>query len=389
MSEDRPRPPRRPGQPPNGSRRPPDRKKPAPDPYDYDAIFEEDLGPEPTLKDRIPGTLVKRVGAVVAVMAFLLIGFTWVHGQIDPSKSGDEINVEVPSGASFSDVASLLEQKKVVPSAFFLKVWAKLHGTPNVKAGEFAFNENSSDGNVLAVLAQGPKASTNKLVIPEGFRLTQIAARVGAIPGMSGQKFLELATSGQYRSDYEPAGSTNLEGLLYPDTYLLSSSDTEVTLLQRMINEFENEARLIGLDSSESAIAHTPYETVIIASMIEAEAKVPQDRGMISQVIQNRLFKAMPLQIDSTVLYALGNTKTSLSNSDLKVNSPFNTYQHIGLPPAPICSPGQASLEAALQPTPGPWLYYVVTGTDGSSSFSTTLQQQQQNIKLAKSRGLL
>jgi UPF0755 protein len=358
------------------------------DPYDYDRIFEEPLEPEPKFYERVPRRYLIQGGISLLVVIVLIASIVHVKHAIDPGGEGPQVNVDVAKGSSFGDVAGLLEQKKVVPSAFFLKLYAKIKGAPNVQAGEYAMNASMSDAQAISVLRHGPKPSTDRLVIPEGFRLKQIAERVGDLPGMSANKFYELATNGTVHSDFEPAGSTNLEGLLFPDTYLLSSSDTELTLLQRMVNEFDNQANLLNLNSAPGSVGHTPYETIIIASMIEAEAKIPGDRGKVSQVIENRLFDAMPLQIDSTVLYAMGNNTTSLSTGDLKIQSPYNTYTNKGLPPAPIDSPGAASLQAALQPTPGPWLYYVVTGADGSESFGTTLAQQNANIALARSRGL-
>ncbi|MCA1480794.1 endolytic transglycosylase MltG, partial [Bradyrhizobium sp. NBAIM08] len=151
------------------------------------------------------------------------------------------------------------------------------------------------------------------MIIPEGFRLAQIADRVGRLPGMSKQKFLELAASGQVRSEFQPNDSKSLEGFLFPSTYSISASDDELTMLQRMVNLFDIQAHTAGLDAAGRQIGHTPYDTLIIASLIEAEAKTEGDRWKISQVIENRGAIDMALQIDASVLYGLGNTKTSLS----------------------------------------------------------------------------
>lgn len=363
------------------------------DPYDYDRIFDGEVEP-PRLtpqqwfranKAKVRRTAIK-VGVVVAVLAALL----FVYRQFDPAGgTGAQVQVQIPVGATTSNVASTLERERVVPSALAFRSWVKLKGGVAFQAGEYNFNKNSSVSQALAVLKAGPKPATDRLTIPEGLRLVEIAERVGELRGMSGQEFYNLATSGKIRSSYQPADSESLEGLLFPDTYLLDPSDNEETLLRRMVRQFEAQARLTGLDQAERIAGQTSYDALIIASLIEAEAKVDEDRGKISQVIQNRLYKAMPLQIDATVLYGLGNTKSSLSNSDLKSNSPYNTYKITGLPPTPICSPGAESIEAALRPTPGPWLYYVLSDANGAHAFSTTYEEHLANVQTARERGLL
>lgn len=396
----RPPPPRRPPAPRRPSPRPPEpHRRPPPeqrqqrqrDPYDYESIFFEDDGPEPSLLDRIQiRRLLPITGGVLGILLLLAI-FNFVSHKFDPGgMPGNEVIVQVPRGGTLTSVSKTLQTRGVIPSALAMRVWAKIDGDAGtIRAGEYTFHSHESAGAALSVLRHGPKVAADRITIPEGFRISQIAERVGRLPGMSAQKFMDLAASGTVRSDFEPPDSNNLEGLLFPDTYLLSTYDNESTLLQRMVSEFDAQARLAGLDQSVRRVGHSPYETLIIASMIESEAKLPDDRGKVSQVIENRLFQGMPLQIDATVLYALKNTKQELTKDDLKIDSPYNTYKMKGLPAAPISNPGRASIDAALNPTPGPWLYYVLTGADGTTSFATTIQEQNQNIALARKRGLI
>lgn len=363
------------------------------DPYDYESIFtEDDSAYQVPIKDRIVAqklTIARTGTAFVLTIVLLVVGY-FGYRQFDPAGSpGLEVLVEIPAGASTASVASLLERNDVIPNALAFRFWTKAKGGVSFQAGEYNFSRNSSAAEAAAVLKAGPKAATDRLTIPEGFRLLQIAERVGRIPGLSSQRFYDLARSGDFRSPYQQSGSNNLEGLLFPNTYLLSSSDTEESLLRRMINELNAQARLTGLDQSERTAGLTAYDTLIIASMIEAEAKTDEDRGKISQVIHNRIANSMRLQIDATVLYALRNNKTTLSNSDLKIDSPYNTYRVDGLPPTPICSPGAESIKAALRPTPGSWLYYVVTEADGSHAFATTLEEHERNVESARDRGII
>jgi UPF0755 protein len=230
--------------------------------------------------------------------------------------------------------------------------------------------------------------TTYAVVVPPGFTMAQIATRVGAVPGHSSRQFLALAESGQVRSPYEPAGVKKLEGLLFPATYSVTASESDQQILEEMIGRFDQVAQEIGLASAPSTVHVSPYQAVTVASMIEREALLPGDRGKVATVVYNRLAKQMRLQIDATVIYALGRPVTSLSLKDLQIDSPYNTYRVTGLPPTPIASPGVESLEAALHPTPGPWLYYVVVSQNGAEAFSTTYAEQLQNEALAKQRGL-
>jgi UPF0755 protein len=245
---------------------------------------------------------------------------------------------------------------------------------------------------VVAVVAwwlasRGP--TTYSVIVPPGFTMAQIAARVGTVPGHSSRHFLAVAGSGEVRSPYEPAGVSKLEGLLFPATYSVTSGESDQQILQAMVGRFDQVAQQIGLSRARATVHVSPYQAVTVASMIEKEALLPGDRGKVATVVYNRLAKGMRLQIDATVIYALGRPVTSLSLKDLQVDSPYNTYRVTGLPPTPIASPGLASLEAALHPTPGPWLYYVLVSRNGAEAFSVTYAQQLRNEALAKRRGVL
>lgn len=237
-------------------------------------------------------------------------------------------------------------------------------------------------------LASRTTTPTYSVVVPPGFTMAQIAARVGAIPGHSARAFLSLAESGAVRSPYEPAGVTKLEGLLFPATYTVTAGESDKQLLEAMVARFDQAARELGLSNAPATVHVSPYQAVTVASLVEKEALLPGDRGKVATVVYNRLARGMKLQIDATVIYALGRPVTSVSAEDLQIDSPYNTYKVNGLPPTPIASPGVASLEAALHPTPGPWLYYVLVSRDGAMAFSETYAEQLQNEALAKQRGL-
>lgn len=341
------------------------------------------------LTDWISKKMLVVGGCIVLSLILLFSVLTWYKSQFDTSgPQGAEVTVEVPEGMTLNKFSGTLAKDGIVPTALGLRIYVKFHDAPPLQAGEYVFHKNSTPEQAIDDIKKGPKQATDRLVVPEGFRLKQIAERVGRIPGFSSQKFLDIANSGTIRSAYQSADSKSLEGFLFPDTYLLSSRDTETTLLERMRNEFDSTVKAMGIDRSDRAIGHSPFETVIIASLIEAEAKTDVDRGKISQVIENRLNQKMPLQIDATVLYALGNTKNTLTDKDKKFPNGYNTYWGVGLPDGPICMPGKKSIQAALAPTPGPWLYYVVSDAQGNHTFSVTREEHDKAAAEARAKGL-
>jgi len=330
-----------------------------------------------------------RVLALCLAVLLSLVSVTglWVESQINPSTHpGRVVDVTIPEGSSTDSIAGLLVADRVISSSFWFRVYLRLHGGSHFDAGVYALREDDSYPAVVKAL-NGPEVSRS-LVIPEGFTVSQIAQRVGALSGHSAAHFLAVADGGTVRSPYEPAGSTDLEGLLFPDTYTVTPGESDAAILDQMIARFDHVASDVGLSRAPSSVGVSPYQAMIVASLIEREAKQSGDRALVGEVIYNRLAKGMRLQIDATVLFALGAGHTSLSAADLQVSSPYNTYLVTGLPPGPIACPGQAALEAALHPSTGAYLYYVVVERDGTEAFSATLAGQEANIALARSRGL-
>ncbi len=331
------------------------------------------------------------VAGVLVVLLTAAGGVAWYQRQVDPAGSGRQVNVELPEGSSTQRIAAILDDQGVVSSARLFRAYAQAKGAGPFQAGSYSLPRKGSFDEVIAALEKGPEVTTDRLTIPEGLTLGQIAERVGKMPGRSAERFLEVAGSGQVRSRYQPEGSTNLEGLLLPETYSIEREDDERAVLERMVTAFDDAATRAGVDDVAQGGLVSPYQAIIVASFVEEEAAVPEDRGMIARVIYNRLQRGMPLQIDATVIYAMGRPGEEgvrVLNKDLEVDSPYNTYRRKGLPPTPIASPGRAALEAAVDPPDGPWLYYVVVEANGKHAFATSLAEHNQNIALAKSRGL-
>ena len=332
------------------------------------------------------------LGGFIAVLLVAGAAVIWVQHQLDPPGSpGAAVQVRVEKGMSVADIGKMLEREGVISSATIFRYYARLNGGANsVQAGEYTFHKRESMGKVISILEHGAKGEEQvSLTIPEGLTLDEIADKVGELPGRSADRFRELAKGGTIRSQYEPSGVDSLEGLLLPETYEFNKSDDEATILRRMVQTFDQTATELGIASAAEKLKITPYQAVIVASLVEREARVPEDRGPIARVIYNRLDKGMRLQIDATVLYALGEHKDTVLYTDLDVDSPYNTYRVDGLPPGPIASPGKASLQAALQPTPGPWLFYVLSEANGKHAFASNLAEFNRLVAQAHAKGLL
>jgi hypothetical protein len=225
-----------------------------------------------------------------------------------------------------------------------------------------------------------------QLLLRPGLTVKGIASVVAMLPGHTAAGFVQVANSGLVRSSYQPATTNSLEGLLFPDTYFVLPNESDASIVRRLVDRFDQIGDGIGLGSTTAV---TPYQTVIIASLIQQEVKVPTDAPLVAAVIYNRLKMGMPLQIDATLCYVKGGCPPVPTNADKQRVSPYNTYKVSGLPPTPIASVTQASLQAAMNPATVPYLYYVISDASGKLAFSTTLAQQNHNIAIAHQKGLL
>jgi UPF0755 protein len=327
--------------------------------------------------------------AVVGVMA-AGIGGVWLARQIDPSgPPGKEISVVVPPGASTRAIGAILDEKGVVTSATVFRWYVRIKGEGPFHAGQYTFRVRDDMGSVVGTLKDGPEIELIRFTVPEGLRLTEIAERVGQLPGRSAQRFLEVAGRGTVRSRYQPAGSTNLEGLVLPETYFIDADATEEEILRRLVTEFDETAGALGYDEAQAKVGLSPYQALVVASLVEEESKVDEDRPLVARVIYNRIAEGMKLEIDATVQYALGRHKERLTRSDLEVDSPYNTRRYPGIPPTPIAAIGRASLAATLAPAAGDYLFYVLTDPSGRHSFTADYQEFLRFKAEADRKGLL
>ena len=339
-----------------------------------------------TRSKRRPPTWVRWVVLVLVVLFLGVVGIyeTSSHGFGGP---GDNVTLQVTSGESYTSVAAALASKGVMSNDLSWKVYNAIHGTPTVQPGFYTIAQNSTFGAVHSLLASGP--NTEALVVPPGFTLSEIVTRLEGVTGPAFATSVNtVLKSGSIISPFEPAGSKDLEGLVAPGTYLLPPSVTPTSLVQEMVNRFVTRAKSAGLTPSSTKHSLNSYQLVTVASVVEKEGYLNRNMNRVATVIYNRLGANMPLQMDATVLYALGQDGGPVTHATQAVKSPYNTYLNRGLPPTPICTPSQAALEATMHPATGSWLYFTVVDKTGTEAFSNTFDEQLANEKIAAKNGL-
>jgi UPF0755 protein len=325
----------------------------------YDDDDYEVLRPESSRGRRVLVVLAT-IAAVLLVLAF--IAASYVRGKLDPGGSpGDAVRVAIPTGSTNGAIADILEDEGVIEDSQFFQYYLRYKGAEGFQAGQYEFRANSAAWDVLAVLeAQPLPPESLSFRVPEGLTIAEYAANIADdIPGFSEGTIRELlATSAVQRSAVIPE-VTNYEGLLFPDTYQVEEGMTALDALNRMAQQFDAVMLELGVVERAAALGRTPYEIVIIASLIEEEYGIVEEMGRMSRVIYNRLEQGTPLGIDATSRYEAVLAGRSRDDVDFESDSPYNTRINAGLPPTPIAAPGRLALEAALAPEPGPWLYYV------------------------------
>lgn len=323
------------------------------------------------------------VGAIVVGA----VGFVvWFSRQTSPPGApGSEVTIEIPAGMDRAELVDLLADNGIITSAWAFNLYSKVNTPPEVKAGRYEFAAPSSFGDVYEVLRRPPVKETFKVTFPEGFTVRQVTERVEAqVPGVTAEQFEQAMAAGTVRSKYMPEGVPSYEGFLFPDTYVFPEGTGAEDVLSAMVTQFDEVADEVGI---ANVAGMSPYDVVKVASMVEKEARVDEDRAKIARVIFNRLEARMPLGIDATYLYALA-PGTLPSDVNWKTNSPYNSRVRTGLPPTPVSNPGRASLEAAAHPESGPWLYYVLTDEAGRHAFTTSLAEHNAAVADAKARGV-
>jgi len=325
---------------------------------------------------------VRRFLVVIFLLMTLLAVSLGTRELVLPAGPSAETFVEVVPGMGSRGIAALLAEHRIIRSRYAFDLWHVLRGG-TLKAGEYRFDGPATLAAVYNRLVRGD-VYTRTVTIPEGFNLFDIAQAVQDAQLGSKESFLAAAKQDvALIADLDP-GAKNLEGYLFPDTYRFQRHQPPSQLLAAMVRRFRQSSASIGLEGDDHRI-------VTLASLVEKETPVAEDRPLVASVLENRLAKDMPLMTDPTVIYAALLEKQyrgAIYQSDLKRDSAYNTYRHSGLPPGPICSPGIASLQAAMHPKESQFLYFVADASgSGHSRFATTLEEHERNVS-AYRRGL-
>ena len=347
---------------------------------------------------------------IVMIMIAGAVGW-WYLGQINPpGAAGDVQSFTVLEDDDIDSISQRLLDQGLISDVSVFEWYVERNGGLEITPGYYEIRPDDHMGNVLGRLRTPPGQTYTKVTFPEGFTLAKMAERLDStVDRLTADNFIAATQDPEIRSTWQPEGVTSLEGLLFPDTYQVSNAESEGQVVERMIALMERVGDQEDIVNGSAAFGRTPYEILIIASMIEREAGVDADRAKIARVIYNRLFSQMPLQIDAAVYY--GATQAGLDTSQpfsalREVPGPWNTYLNTGLPLTPIANPGRASIQAALHPAPNPapgdpicvdlpnpdqcfYYYYVLGSEDGSHVFAATSEQHDANVAAALEAGLL
>jgi UPF0755 protein len=355
-----------------------------------DDMFTE--APLPPSRNR--GAVGKRLSGVLIlglIVAMVVIAWRLVAGDSAPTDypgpGSGEVTVVVSRGATLTEIGQVLEESGVVLTAeAFVEATMADERSSSLGPGAYSLLREMRAADALALMLSPQSREENRLILPEGLRMSQtfeIAAEVTGLP----VKDFEAVAEDPTNVGLPEWAEGRLEGFLFPASYDLAGDEDARQVVRTLVGRFDQAAATTDLASRAREMGRDPYEILIIASLIEAEV-LPNDFAKAAAVVYNRLELGMPLQFDSTVSYALGITELLLSKEQLATDSPYNTYEVTGLPPTPINSPGEAAIEAALAPAKAKWLYFVtVDPTTRETKFARSYErflklkrQFQQNV---------
>ena len=345
------------------------------------------------------------IAAGAAIAYFVLGDSTPILGTIadplapmDPSDSTRQV-VTVPQGATAADIGTDLQQRGLVRSSLMFRFAVEQAGVgSSLAAGDYELSRSMSTPEIIQVLARGQVKRGLVATIPEGWRSEQIADRLEATGVSSRDEFLRAIAAPASVPGVNVLGDPppqRLEGYLFPETYEVTQRVPGTRAAELMVRMFQLR---LGSTFQSAETRLTQAQVLTLASIVEREARQPAERPVIASVFLNRLGSELPLQADPTVQYAIATRdgpqastynywKTELTETDLQFDSPYNTYRYSGLPPGPICNPGEASVRAVLSPAQTDYLYFVAT-TDGSGThlFARTLDEHNANISKVMQR---
>ncbi len=344
-----------------------------------------------------PGPWRKLIG-VLLVLGFVVAAalggaYWWYRRQVDPpGPPGPEVSVVIPKGASTSGIGHVLEKAKVITNRTVFAFYVRRKKAGPFEAGRFVVRKHSDFDSVIRVLARGPVPPLiTRVNIPEGLTLSELAAKLhDGVARFRPADMLAALGSGQVRSSFHAGAKGSWEGLLFPASYDVGARTELSTVLGQMAAKMEQVTRSEAIEQKAAQVAQkygirlTPYQALIVASMIQKEAGSAAEAPKVAAVIYNRLQRGLPLGVDATSRYEAIVTGRRI---DFTSDSPFNTRRQKGLPPTPIAAPGRYAIHAALNPADGRWLYYVLTAP-GKHTFAVTNADFLKAKEICKAKAL-
>lgn len=340
--------------------------------------------------------------AIVSIIVFLIIGVgagvtLYVINGLQPVNPQErEVRITIEPGSSSSQIAKLLEEKGVIRNQTVFNYYSRyMNQGSRFQAGIYDFEIGLSHEEIIEKLNNGEvvEAEMIRFTIPEGFNVRQIQQLLAQKGFVNEERFMELVQQGEFMQDQVQSIPDNeqilyrLEGYLFPETYEMKKDSKEEDIINRMLTELERKLNSLPKDWPEAleSIGLTFHEMLTVASMIEREVVVPKERPIVSGIIQNRLAAGMKLELDATVQYLFEEQKEVVTYADLEIDSPYNTYENVGLPPGPVASPSLDAIRAALYPEESEFYFYV-TKKDGTSEhyFGKTYNDHMDNINKSK-----
>ena len=333
---------------------------------------------------RVPTMLKKALILFIALVfaGCCIVGILYLHlnawADRPAAAKGRETLFTVPAGQGLARTAQALETEGLVTDALRFTILARLERHDKLlKAGEYFLSSGMTPREILAHMVAG-RVHLYRLTIPEGYNLVQIADAVAAAGLAPAADFLAVARDPETAKALGIHADT-LEGYLFPDTYYFPRGLDSATIIATMVKQFRAAFKPAWHEQAK-AIGMTVHEVVTLASIIEKETGVPEERPLISSVFHNRLKKGMRLETDPTVIYGIPDFDGNIKRKHLETYTPYNTYKIKGLPPGPIASPGAAAIEAALYPAESNYLYFV-SRKDGTHQFSTTIKAHNAAVR--------
>lgn len=350
--------------------------------------FFADDQPRPPRRRR--GQAAKNVAAVLLAIVILVAGGWFVTTRVDAllsapdfvaGSAGEPVSVTVPEGATLTEIGGLLVENGVVRSdRAFVRAARGDDRAIGIQAGTYLLPTQIPAEEAVEALLDPASRAAERITVREGLTLQQQIDAIVDQTGLPREDFEALVADPS--SLGLPAYAQGLEGYLFPETYQFDVDPGAAQILTAMVDQFEAVAADLGLEQAAAAQGRTPAELVTIASIVEAETRLPEDRPKVARVVENRLEKGMMLQMDSTVKYLAGRDgRVTTTDQERASDDPYNTYKYTGLPPGPIGAPGRESLAAAADPADGDWLYFVTVDLEsGETRFASSFEEHNRNV---------